>query len=77
MVAVKIREMREAAGMTVASLASAVGVHRQAVYRWEDGERTPDVETLAQICDVLGASRADRADLLTPAGQHDRPGEAA
>lgn len=35
------KAIREHAGVTVAELAQVVGVSRQAIYRWEQGTRTP------------------------------------
>ena len=50
-------------GMTQAELARRLGVRPQAIAAWlrppesgEDEERTPNVETLLQIADVLGVS---------------------
>lgn len=34
---------RKGAGLTQGEVAERVGVHRQTVYRWEQGEQAPDV----------------------------------
>lgn len=44
---------RKAAGLTQGQLAERVGVHRQTVYRWEQGEQAPDVWHWAVLGSVL------------------------
>lgn len=49
-----IRAQRMRQGMSVQDLAEAVGVTRQAVYQWEDGETVPSPERHVAIANVLG-----------------------
>jgi two-component SAPR family response regulator len=50
----KIERAREEHGMTRNEFAASMGVTLQTVYRWESGERTPDVLTLMNIAKILG-----------------------
>lgn len=49
----KLRKAREAKGMTQQSLAEKLYVTRQAVSRWEHGERFPDLITTRRISQIL------------------------
>lgn len=49
----KVRQAREAAGMTQQSLAEKLYVTRQAVSRWECGTRYPDLLTAKSLADAL------------------------
>jgi transcriptional regulator with XRE-family HTH domain len=49
------RALRRSAGLTLADVADAVGVTRQAVSWWERGQRTPRGEKLDAYGDVLRA----------------------
>lgn len=56
LIGVRIREARQAAGLTQAELAELVGVSRSAVAQWETG-RTGQVGTnLTRIAEVLGVA---------------------
>ena len=50
----KITKMREERGMSRQEFADAMGVAGQTVYRWESGERVPDMPTFLRIMKVLG-----------------------
>src|SRR4051812_15281944 len=51
----RLRELRERAGLTVAQLAEAAGVSRQAVSQWENGTRAEPVFSIAcRLADALG-----------------------
>lgn len=52
----KIRQAREAKGMTQQSLADKLYVTRQAVSRWECGARYPDLLTAKCVSDILEVS---------------------
>lgn len=52
----KIREFREATGMTMTELAGKMGVNVSTVYRWEIGEDIPSAARLPLLADTLGCS---------------------
>lgn len=52
----KIKEFRQAHGMTQQDLADAVHVTKGAVCLWERGMRIPEVSTLMALADVFGVS---------------------
>lgn len=69
----KIRELREARGMTQAELARAVKVAKPTVCMWESGARRPDLGHFLALADVLGCStdvllgrknRAERKEIV-------------
>ena len=49
----KIKELREAKGMTQQNLADLLFVTRQTVSRWEGGSRYPDLVTAKSLADIL------------------------
>jgi transcriptional regulator with XRE-family HTH domain len=65
--ATRLTRAREAANLTRADLADAVGVSRSAVAAWESGrlirgERVfpvPSVSVVDELCGVLGVTRDD------------------
>jgi len=60
-----IKNARKAAGITQKELAAVIGVRQKDISRWENGERTPSIETFANICKALKAS----ADILLEIGE--------
>ena len=52
----KIKELREAKGMTQQNLADRLFVTRQTVSRWEGGSRYPDLVTAKNLADILDTS---------------------
>ena len=52
----RIRLCREERGMTRKDLAGQMNVSLQSVYRWESGERIPDVIALMEIARILGVN---------------------
>lgn len=48
--------LRKAAGLTQEQLGARVGVTRQAVSKWESGQVSPDVATVARLCGALNVS---------------------
>ncbi len=55
----RVRERREAAGLTQAELARRVYVSRQTVNNWETGKTLIDVQSLTLVADVLGTSASE------------------
>ena len=54
MIGARIRMYRERSGISRGDFAERMNVSLQSVYRWESGERVPDVLTLIEIARVLG-----------------------
>lgn len=52
----KIEKYREERGISRNELSELMGVSVQTVYRWENGERIPDVLTMMRLCRILGIS---------------------
>ena len=52
----KIKELRETAGMTQTDLAERVGVSKSVVSAYEKGVRNPSHRVLEQIAEVFGVS---------------------
>ena len=52
----RIRRYRERRSLSRSALAQRMNVSVQSVYRWESGERTPDVVTLLELARILGVS---------------------
>ena len=58
----KIIRLRKNKGMTQDDLASAVGVSRQAVYKWESAQSYPEVTKLLELKLLFGISIDDLLD---------------
>lgn len=69
----KIRELREAAGLTRQALALRVGVSRQAVAAWEDGA-WPSAELLPRIAFALGCRIGDLYEEAVQNGPREEDG---
>lgn len=54
----RIKELRQAAGLTQADLARRVGVNKCAVCRWDSGKAMPRADKLPQLAAVLGCTVA-------------------
>lgn len=54
-----LKTLREKGGLTQEAMAQQLFVTRQAVSRWENGETTPNIETLKLISRVFGVSIDD------------------
>ena len=52
----RIRELRQSAGMTQQALASELKVDRSTVAYWETGTAMPRAEQLPKLADVLGCT---------------------
>ena len=55
----KIYELRKKKHLTQEELADRVGVSRQAVSKWENGETYPETEKLIELCKLFGVSSDD------------------
>ena len=55
-VELKIRDLREGAGMTQGELAAELGVDRSSITKWETGEAMPRASLLPKIARVLSCS---------------------
>ena len=55
----KLRAARQAAGMTQAQLADALGCRVKDVSRWENGHVEPGALTLKKMAQALGCSMDD------------------
>lgn len=49
----KIRAQRKTLHMSQEELAEAVGVSRQTIYKWENGQAQPDIENVKRLCNAL------------------------
>lgn len=58
----KLVKLRKLKGITQDEFASAVGVSRQAVYKWESGQSYPEVPKLLEMKLVFGISIDDLLD---------------
>jgi transcriptional regulator with XRE-family HTH domain len=63
--AVQLRQMREAAGMTQEDVAERTGKDRSTLYRLETALQRPQRSTLIQLMDIYGVDQQRRAELLT------------
>jgi transcriptional regulator with XRE-family HTH domain len=52
----RLKELREAAGLTQSQLAERAGLHRQGIVKLERGEREPAWGTVLALMDALGVS---------------------
>lgn len=55
----RLKELREARGLSQMDLAKAVDVSQQAVAKWEVGEAFPRAEKLPQLTRALGCTIDD------------------
>jgi transcriptional regulator with XRE-family HTH domain len=58
----KLTLLRKNKGLTQDDFAKAIGVSRQAVYKWENGTSYPEVPKLLEIKAILGISLDDLFD---------------
>lgn len=52
----KLIQLRKTRGLSQEGLAEQLGVSRQAISRWEQGDTTPDLANLKQLSDLYGVS---------------------
>ena len=58
----KLVKLRKLKGITQDEFANAVGVSRQAVYKWESGQSYPEVPKLVEMKAIFGISIDDLLD---------------
>jgi len=58
----RLNRMRRERGLTLAQVASALGVSKPTVWAWEKGKARPLPERVAAIAKVLGVSEADLSE---------------
>ena len=56
MFSLRLRELRQAAGLSQKALAEMVDASQQTVAKWERGLATPNPETVAKLAQVLNTS---------------------
>lgn len=59
----QLRDIRIAHGMTKAELANLLDVHVSNVARWESGKRRICAKHRKKLCQVLGCTEDDLADI--------------
>ena len=64
-IGLRIREFREARGLTQRQLARDIGVNEAVISNWETGKNRPNVDVLKKLCSSLGVS----ADALLGTGR--------
>ena len=52
----RIKQLREASGMSQRELGERIGISGPAVAMWESGENRPSLTNLEKLADVLGVS---------------------
>lgn len=55
----RLREIRKRAGVTQEELAGRMNISSKTLQRWEWGERTPRMEEIKKLCEVLHVSEAE------------------
>ena len=55
----RLKEAREAAGLTQVALGESVGVEQHTISQWESGHRTPRADKLPLLARVLGCKIDD------------------
>ncbi len=58
----KLVKLRKLKGLTQDEFANAIGVSRQAVYKWESGQSYPEVPKLVEMKAIFGISIDDLLD---------------
>lgn len=61
----RLRELREAAGLSRPQLARLAGTKQERIYEHETGQRAPSLEAAQRYADALGVSLAEFDGLLT------------
>jgi len=61
----RLKEVREARGLTLGAVADACGVTRQLVAQWENATTAPNDDSLLGLIDLLGQKMMRRHKALT------------
>lgn len=70
----RLKEYREASGMSQAELANTIGKAKRTITSWEAGDSYPNAETLCKLCNIF---RCTPCDMLGWWEDHERPSEGA
>lgn len=60
--ALRLRQLREARGLSQYDLASKSGIRQPTIWRYEAGEREPDLPTLRKLAEALGIKPSELVD---------------
>lgn len=55
-VKLRVREAREAKGITQDELSDAIGISRQSIKKWEHNQTMPKIDVLVRVANYLGCS---------------------
>ncbi|GAA2334116.1 helix-turn-helix transcriptional regulator [Saccharopolyspora halophila] len=68
----RLREIRESAGLSTRALATRLGIDRSTISRWESGNRVPGTAEVARALDACGVTGDARDETLNLSrGQHE------
>ncbi|MGN1409953.1 MAG: helix-turn-helix domain-containing protein [Eubacteriales bacterium] len=71
----KLQKLRRDAGMSQETLAEKVGVSRQTVAKWENGDSSPDLSDAVAISQVFGVTLDELADTAKRGENGEPPGK--
>ena len=54
--AVRLKALREKAGLSVEELAEKSGIPRNTIFNWEGSKRSPSIEQFPQLAESLGVT---------------------
>lgn len=66
----RIKDIRKAKKIKQGDLAEKIGVTKQSLYNWENGDKTPSLERAVQIANALGCTLDD---LISDAAEFQQP----
>lgn len=55
-VKLRVREAREAKGITQDELSDVIGISRQSIKKWEHNQTMPKIDVLVRVANYLGCS---------------------
>lgn len=68
----RVKELRERAGLTTTQLADRLNMERTTVYKWESGENRPTVDTLFRLAEFFHCPVDDLFDRTPPGRDGER-----